>query len=748
MPATPPTLLANRGPGPSGALPPAPSGAATLAACDSAPSRSFHTYARATNPGSEALATGLVPGGLLFVDLDVGDRHACAVATDGKVYCWGSGWNGQLGDGRSDTGSDEPVPIHSELTFMAVTSGANHSCALTAAGLAYCWGSTGRGALGNGQIRPPGAEPDVRPPVAVLGGHTFVMVTAGSNHTCGLTIAGLAFCWGDNEAGQLGNGAGGYWDPQTTPVPVALGHVYTHISAGDQHTCAVRDDGRVFCWGRNHLGQLGIGTSTAVQATPSPVVGAGMFVEASAGRRHTCAVTADGVAHCWGYRGFGALGTGAAIYRPVPVPTALAPQAVALGAGHRFHCALADDGSAWCWGRNGDGNGYVGQLGTGAANGPEWCVQDNNGNPLSGTRAPCSTRPVRVAAGGMEFVALTTGALHACALTAEGVAYCWGSNGGGQLGDGTVVDRASPTPVAGEVVFAALAAGGASTCGLSSSGEAYCWGSNLFGQLGDGGTTLSLTPVPVAGDRLFVAIAAGGSHMCGMDGVGAVFCWGDNSAGQLGSANSETCTITWSSYPYPQVYHVPCSRTPSRVGSDLLSAAVDAGGMHTCAIQADGTAHCWGANDAGQLGSLSVGEMCEIPYLYRTLPCSRVPLPVTGAQRFANISAGSGHTCGIAAGGQAYCWGSRDLGALGDGIDGNAWPWDPAPTPVSVTGGIQFTALASGHLHTCGLDAGGAIHCWGAAEYGETGDGEYAFDSRPMPVTGVGFARAGSGPGP
>jgi alpha-tubulin suppressor-like RCC1 family protein len=680
-----------------------------------------------------------VPGGLVFADLAAGDEHACGVTTNGRVYCWGNGYAGQLGDGRDGMeeghGSDEPAAIHSELSFVAVTAGTYHSCALTSAGLVYCWGSTGRGALGNGQTRPAGADPDVRPPVAVLGGHTFAVLTAGTHHTCGLTILGRAYCWGNNETGQLGNGAWGYSSSRSTPVPVAHGQ-YTHISAGAEHTCAVHVDGRVSCWGSNHVGQLGTGAATEIQATPVPVTGGGRFVEVSAGRRHSCALTADGAGHCWGYRGFGALGTGATIYRPGPVPTADAPSAVAIRAGIRFHCALAQDGSAWCWGRNNDGYRDAGQLGTGSFDGPQWCLEDADWN----RQVPCSTRPVRVAAGGMTFVALTTGASHACALTDSGAAYCWGSNSEGQLGDGTTTPRSSPTPVAGDLVFAALAAGHASACGLTPFGAAYCWGSNGFGQLGQGDTRGRLTPVPVAFDRHFTALAGGGLHMCGVDDAGVVHCWGSSVGGQLGSATSETCTFTRSLRPYPEIFHLPCSTTPLRVGTDLFFARVEAGSAHTCAIQADGTAHCWGLNEYGQLGSVST-EMCDVPYLYRTVPCSGMPVPVTGGHRFASISAGIDHSCGIATTGDAYCWGLPNLGALGGAIDPDRSSWTPTPTPVPVTGGLRFTALASGNQHTCGLDAGGAVHCWGAAESGQVGDAQLTYDPQPMAVTGVVFAQ-------
>jgi len=295
------------------------------------------------------------------------------------------------------------------------------------------------------------------------GGSSFLAIAlaAGSAHTCGLTSAGPAYCWGDDNYGQLGNGATPVNEGISTPVPVAGGLTFSALAAGSAHTCGVTGTGAAYCWGWDGFGQLGTG-STGGGPTPEAVSGSLTFSALATGQYYTCGRTSSGAAFCWG-------------------------------------------------------NNENGQLGDGS--------RTSYGFPVA-------------VSGGLTFSALAAGAVHTCGVTGAGAAYCWGSNFFGELGTGSTTDSPIPVLVSGALQFSALAAGDSHTCGLTSSGAAYCWGSNASGQLGNGSITSSSTPVAVSGGLSFTAIATADRHSCGRTTSGAAYCWGDNSYGQLGDGTT------------------------------------------------------------------------------------------------------------------------------------------------------------------------------------------------------------------
>ena len=356
-----------------------------------------------------------------------GQYHSCALAADGAAYCWGLNINGQLGNGSQEN-SAAPVAVAGGHAFTQIVVGNGHSCALVADGGAWCWGYGLSGAVGDG------SRVFSRPtPVAVAGGHTFASLTAGGNHTCGLTPAGAALCWGEDLLGQLGDGAP--LASQPAPVAVSGGHTFRSLDAGSAITCGVRTDGAAFCWGHGTNGNLGIDNGfVAQQATPAPVRGGLRFRSVSAGGFASCGLTDEGVAYCWGNNGNGSTGVGAFFgytFDPTPVvmPSGV-PAFSALSVADFGHtCALAaGDGTVYCWGLN-----LNGQLG-------------------DATTASRSV-PTRVADAD-AYAAVSAGYSHTCGITTAGVAKCWGRNPYGELGRGAVGGRSStPAPVAGGLAF-------------------------------------------------------------------------------------------------------------------------------------------------------------------------------------------------------------------------------------------------------------------------------------------------------
>ena len=325
---------------------------------------------------------------------------------------------------------------------------------------------------------------------------------------------------------------------------------------------------------------------------------------------------------------------------------------VSGGGGHT--CGLSAGGAAYCWGNN-----SVSQLGNAGA-----------GNPQRGVRVPV---PV---SGGRTFTWLSVGFWHACGLTSTGVAYCWGYNNLGQLGNGSQTTAATPTLVPGGVTFEGVSAGQYHTCGLDPEGAALCWGADSGGQLGNGPAGDALTPQAVTGGLSFAVIAAGWDHTCGVSTSGAAYCWGSNSFGKLGDG-----TTTSSHVPVP-------------VSGGLVFSTIGASRVHSCGLTTAGAAYCWGVNVYGELGN-------------GTLDPSSVPVAVTGGLTFSSITVGQRHTCGLTAAGKAFCWGANS-GQLGNGTTAFS-----TPAPSAVVGGHTFALVSAGSDHTCGLTTSKVAYCWG-----------------------------------
>ena len=362
----------------------------------------------------------------------------------------------------------------SGLRFTAITVGSGHACAITAQGRAYCWGSNYAGQLGDGTTTASG----VNGPQAVIGGYRFTSISTHEYHTCALTARGNAYCWGQNNVGELGDGtttASGVNGPQA----VIGGLRFIKIVTGEENTCALTARGKAYCWGSNYYGELGGGTTDDFSGNNGPlaVIGGLKFTDITAGENTMCATTAQGKAYCWGSNPNGALGDGttdpSGIKGPQAVIGGIKFSMVATSTGYHS-CALTARGNAYCWGSNSDGRLGDGTTTASGVNGPQAVI------------------------GGLKFTSITAG-YHTCALTARGKAYCWGPNYDGELGNGVndPSDGNGPQAVSGNLKFDSISAGEDTTCALTAQGKAYCWGYNEEdGVLGNG--TLVNSNVPVA----------------------------------------------------------------------------------------------------------------------------------------------------------------------------------------------------------------------------------------------------------
>lgn len=352
----------------------------------------------------------------------------------------------------------------------------------------------------------------------------WVQISSGFYHTCGIRNTGRLYCWGQDNRSQLGNG--GANTNVATPVEVSGGATdWKSVSAGGDHTCAIKTNGTLWCFGGDDAGQLGNGATTADQSVPVQVGAATDWKSVSAGLAFTtCGRRANKRIYCWGRDGDGQVGNGSPNSN-VNVPTEVAGNhadwtMVSTGGDHA--CGLRQ-GKVYCW-----GNDLDGQVGDGG--GP--------GNPDRSS-------PVLIAGGFRDWTSVSAGLTHTCARRATGRIYCFGSDIKGGIGDGgaTNVNRYAPVEVKGHRTdWAAVFAGGYVSCARRNSGQLFCWGDDFYGQNGTGsvaGAFQRAAPAQVAGAAIDWRTATiGNLHVCARKSTSRIFCWGYGYFGQRGDGVS------------------------------------------------------------------------------------------------------------------------------------------------------------------------------------------------------------------
>lgn len=373
---------------------------------------------------------------------------------------------------------------------------------------------------------------------------------------------GKAWAWGYNggsiNQSQLGDGTG---TDSSTPIEVHGGFSFVGITSGGHgddydHTCGITSDGTAYCWGHGDHGQLGNG-SAGNSATPVKVSGGLQFVQLAAGGEHTCGLTKDSHAYCWGSARSGAIGNGVA-YEDGVRRDVLAPAAV--GAGLTFKTIAAAGGSE----------------------GADWT----------------------------------------CGISTSGALYCWGALPAQNQGEAGRTDQTTPVPFAQGTAFVAVSLAQNTGCAIDTKGAGWCWGYGEDGQLGDGAGQSSYDrPVPVAGGLQFTQIATGPQHVCALTAGHDAYCWGRGALG--GGSNHQ--------------------RQPTKVDGGIAFAQVAVSYDFSCGISTSGSAYCWGTDHEGNLGSggpLGTDGSTEVT----------LPQLVAGGHKFSKIALGEGHATGIVTG--------------------------------------------------------------------------------------------------
>ncbi len=499
----------------------------------------------------------------------------------------------------------------------------------------------------------PPTEPEPQPKEG-----DFTAIAAGSSHTCGIKADGTIVCWGENDRGQA------------DPPPGE----FTTLAGGDRHSCGIRIDQTVTCWGANWAGQL-----------DAPE---GAFSAVSAGWNHSCGLRTNGSVTCWGANNDGQLNTPEGAFTTVV-------------SGSTASCGLRTDGQALCWGANGYGqtDAPTDEFTSIATGGQHSCGVRTNGTVLCwgenswGQADPPARR----------FATVAAGTNHTCGVHSDQTVTCWGANGYGQADppedafhsiavgyrhscglrtNGTVLcwgldynDRTDPT----QDKFSSLTAGRTHLCGLRTDQTITCWGHHW--EVGWGGT------VPPQGT--FTAVATGNNFACAVRSKGTVTCWGENQTGQADPPSGAFAGIT-------------------------------TGSAHSCGIRTDKTITCWGSNEDGQASppegeftaiAAGASHTCGLRGTDQALVCwgrNEFGQASPPEGEFTAVSTGDWHSCGLRFDGVATCWGYN-----GNGRD------DP-PTG-------DFTAIAAGGDHSCGLRIDQTVVCWGADDHGESEPPEEVF---------------------
>lgn len=622
----------------------------------------------------------------------------------------------------------------------------------------------------------PDADIDAPPPPPA----SWRMVDAGAAHACGLHYDKSLWCWGRNDSGQLGIGMLARDVERTEPVQVGTA-LWSSVSTSADTTCGIQEDGSLWCWGRNAVGQLGDG-SMANRFEPVRIGDAQATWKAVvAGWDHSCALDSLDVMWCWGAGADGQRGDGSMGRSLVPTRVSGVTSWKTLGLGIRHTCAIATDDSLWCWGLNDHG-----RLGLGD-NSPQFQYV-----------------PARV--GTETWRSLGVGGEFACAVTIGGAVRCWGANQYGQLGEGSTSNRTAPT-VAGQDEFTdytEVMAGEGHVCGLRAEGELRCWGRNHRGQLGlDLTVTSRPTPTLIAVDGIaspWAKLGLGQRTSCAIDAAGQLWCVGNASHGALGTGEGSRRTPVMIPGSWAEV-SLGDDATCARSGQSLTCwganydgllgdatlidkqtppapmpmpwAAFDLGD-HGCAI-APTTSQlwCWGRNDSYQLGTGATNMWTTMPVVVGVATWTRisssrshncgisagslycwgrngerqtgqtrpapnengpisVPTLVTSALLWLDVGTGIDFTCGLKSDNKAYCWGHSGSGQLG-----NAGATGQTPTPQLVTTAQTFNRIVVGGRHVCGLTTAGAASCWGWNLYGQLGLGSVMDRNVPVPLTGT-----------
>lgn len=582
---------------------------------------------------------------------------------------------------------------------------------------------------------------------------------APGNWTAALREDGTIWTWGSNASANLGISALSFL---RRPSQMGTDADWRSLAASETgySFAAIKSDGRLFTWGNNSSGQLGLGHTTTSRTPPVLVNSDTDWEQVAVGSSHMVALKLDGSLWAWGLNSSGQLGDGTTTSTSVPIRIGIATDWATVATGSASTHALKDDGTLWAWGSNSSG-----RLGDGTT-----------ANRTTPTRIGTAT----------DWVMIDGGNNHTLAVKADGSLWAWGANADGQVGDATQTNQLQPVPILPGNQWARVYAGRGNSLAVRSDGTLWAWGLNSRGQLGDGSTDTQAAPVQIGTDTDWRE-AACANHSAAIKQDKTLWSWGTDVDGELGNGS-------WWPQPVAEVLGpvrsfaggkpgtnftlvvrndgslwalgtntdgklglgLPVTaliREPGRIGMDADWTAVTAGQSHAAALKADGSLWTWGRNAEGQLGD-------------GTLTSQSLPARMGVDNDWKAVAAGLNHTLAIRNDGSLWAWGSNVNGELGDGtvtqrnlpvrigtdndwvklsahshslalkLDGSLWAWGPnlsgqvgdgsttaVLAPVRIGTESNWVRVSAGLDHSLALRADGSLWAWGSNVWGQTPNG-------------------------
>jgi alpha-tubulin suppressor-like RCC1 family protein len=625
-------------------------------------------------------------GGTNWKQVSSGGAHTAAIKTDGTLWTWGIGTSGQLGTNDATSRNTPVTTFAGGTNWKQVSSGDSHTAAIKTDGTLWTWGLGTSGRLGDA------LDNDKLTPVTTFAGGTnwadtattepedLYTLSAGGDHTAAIKTDGTLWTWGVGGNGALGTNA---TTNRSTPVTTFAGGTnWKQVSVGGfLSTAAIKTDGTLWTWGTGTSGQLGNAQITSRFTPVTTFAGGTNWKQVSIGRDYTAAIKTDGTLWTWGNGTFGRLGTNELTNRSTPVTTFAGGtnwKQVSIGRDHT--AAIKTDGTLWTWGLGGSG-----RLGNAVITGS-------------------ISTPVTTFAGGTNWKQVSLGEFHTAAIKTDGTLWTWGLGSDGQLGTNDTTQRSTPvTTFAGGTDWKQVSSGNLHTAAIKTDGTLWIWGAGSDGRLGTNDLDQRNTPVTTfAGGTDWKQVSSGGAHTVALkdDGVNKeLFVFGNGTNGRLGAGESINSKDT--------------PVTTFAGGTDWKQ--VSSGSTHTAAIKTDGTLWTWGLGTNGRLGTNDTTT--------RSTPVTTF----AGGTNWKQVSAGSNYTAAIKTDGTLWTWGLGNTGQLGTNDT------TTRSTPVTTfAGGNNWKQVSASINHIAAIKTDGTLWTWGSGLNGRLGTNDTTTRSTPV----------------
>jgi alpha-tubulin suppressor-like RCC1 family protein len=560
---------------------------------------------------------------------------------------------------------------------------------------------------------------------SVAYGNNYQRISSGDFHSVELR-SGTLWSWGKNDYGQLGIGVTDTI-PHSSPLQIGADNNWVNVTCGPYQTFALKSDGTLWAWGSNYYGEMGIGIAdTNSHPIPSQIGTENNWINISCGFGHVLAIKSNGTLWAWGLNSYGELGNGTTVSETNPIQIDSDSDWVNVSCANYHTLALKSNGTLWTWGYNAEGELGIGSFdsnphpfpfqivgnnwttiaGIGSSSfglksdGTLWAWGYNAFGQLGDGTLIQKSSPTQID-NANDWVNITGGvsAIHVIALKADGTLWAWGWNGHGQLGDGTTTDRLNPVQIGVSNGWISISEGSAQTFALGADGTLWSWGANTSGELGVGFYDAAPHTTPLVLDTVinWVNFSAGANYSSALKSDGTIWAVGGNNYGQLGD-NTFNQRVD-----------------PIKVFGPDNWASVSCGGFQTIALNSNGSLWAWGSNSSGQLGN---GSTFSEP----------IPIPIGNSNNWVAISTGNVHTIALKSDGTLWTWGSNSNGQIGDGTTTDKL------TPIQIGNSNDWVSISGGYFFSMALKADGTLWGWGKNDYGQLGDSTFVDKLTPVQI--------------